>query len=97
MKNLVVKGMVIIAVVIMAVVGVTAIGNINSERELKEVNQMVNDFNDLHADDILKASYDYDFDTDNYVISVRSYDKNGEVYGNGNHYNNVDEFVKAEF
>lgn len=97
MKKLFVKGVMIAAVVGMTIVGVNAIGNFVGGKELNKVEQAVNEFNELHEDDVLKANYEYDYNTDSYVISVRSYDKNGEVYGNGNHYNNVDEFVKAEF
>lgn len=97
MRNLVVKGMVIVGIVVMTIVGVNGFLNFVGGRDLKKVEQMVNEFNELHEDDVLKATYEYDFKTDNYVIGVHSYDEDGNMYGNGNRYNNVEEFIREEF
>lgn len=97
MKKLFVKGVMIAAVVGMTIVGVNAIGNFVGGKELNKVERAVNEFNELHEDDVLKANYEYDYNTDSYVISVRSYDNDGKVYGNGEHYISLNEFVEAEF
>lgn len=96
-KNFKMKLLAVLMVIAIAIIGGVAVINIVGGKDLKEVEQKIDEFNENHENDILKAHYEYDFDSDAYVISVRSYDEKGEVFGNGKFYNDVDEFVKAEF